>query len=217
MLALLDFININDILTGGGLVLVWAIVFAESGILAGFFLPGDSLLFTAGMWSVGALEPQVPKGPNIILLTVGIIIAAIAGDQVGYLFGRRAGPALYRRRFVKKELVEKTQDYFEKHGGKTIVIARFIPGVRTFAPVVAGVGEMQYSHFLRFNVIGGLVWGGTLPLMGYFLGKIKWVQDNTGLVLLPWLIIPLMPVVYGVAKFGFEELKKRSTKGKTAS
>ena len=146
---------------------VFAIVFAESGLLFGFFLPGDSLLFTAGLLASQGFS-------NLALLMVGCSIAAVAGDQVGYVIGRRAGPALFRRpdsRFFHQRNVERARAYFEEHGSKTIILARFVPIVRTFAPVVAGVGEMQYRKFVTFNVIGGVLWGAGVTLAGYVLGS----------------------------------------------
>ncbi len=150
-----------------GTVGVFAIVFAESGLLFGFFLPGDSLLFTAGLLASQGFS-------NIILLMVGCAVAAVAGDQVGYVIGRRAGPALFRRpdsRFFHQKNVQRARAYFEKHGPKTIILARFIPVVRTFAPVVAGVAEMDYRRFVTFNVVGGVVWGAGVTLAGYVLGS----------------------------------------------
>jgi membrane-associated protein len=137
-----------------GLIGLLVIVFAESGLLIGFFLPGDSLLFTAGL-----LSSQGHLAPLPVIL-VGCFVAAVAGDQVGYAFGARVGPSLFRRpdsRIFKQEYVEKARAYFEKHGSKTIVLARFVPIVRTFAPILAGVGEMQYRTFVTFNVLGDLL------------------------------------------------------------
>jgi membrane-associated protein len=146
---------------------LFAIVFAESGLLFGFFLPGDSLLFTAGLFAA--------KGNlNLPVILVGCFLCAVAGDQVGYLFGRRVGPALFRRpdsRFFKQEYVERAQTYFEQHGSKTIVLARFVPVVRTFAPIVAGVGRMHYRTFVAFNVIGGFIWAIGVTTAGYVLGE----------------------------------------------
>jgi membrane-associated protein len=145
---------------------LFAIVFAESGLLIGFFLPGDSLLFTAGLLaSRGVL--------NLPVIMVGCALAAIAGDQVGYVIGRRAGPALFRRpdsRLFQKKNVERAHAYFEKNGPKTVILARFIPVIRTFTPVVAGVGEMEYRRFVTFNVIGGALWGAGVTVLGYTLG-----------------------------------------------
>jgi membrane-associated protein len=146
---------------------LFAIVFAESGLLFGFFLPGDSLLFTAGLLaSRGVL--------NFPLIVVGCAVAAIAGDQVGYLIGRKAGPALFKRpdsRFFHKKNVERAKAYFDKNGPRTIILARFIPVIRTFAPVVAGVGQMDYGRFVTYNVVGGVLWGSGVTTAGFLLGE----------------------------------------------
>jgi membrane-associated protein len=159
--------NPESLIETFGALGILAIIFAESGLLVGFFLPGDSLLFTAGLLASRGFS-------NIALLMVGCSIAAIAGDQVGYVIGRRAGPALFRRpdsRFFHQKNVERARAYFEEHGSKTIILARFVPIVRTFAPIVAGVGEMQYRRFVTFNVIGGVLWGAGVCLAGYLLGN----------------------------------------------
>ena len=157
----------KHLLEAFGTIGLFVIVFAESGILAGFFLPGDSLLFTAGLLaSQGVL--------NLPLITVGCFVAAVAGDQVGFLIGRRAGPALFRRpdsRFFHKKNVERAQAYFAEHGPRTVVLARFIPVVRTFTPVVAGVGQMEYRTFVTYNVVGGFLWAVGLTVLGYVLGE----------------------------------------------
>jgi membrane-associated protein len=167
-----------------GLILI---IFAETGLLIGFFLPGDSLLFTAGILaSQGDL--------NIWVITLGCFAAAVIGDQVGYNIGRRAGPALFRRpdsRLFKQEYVERTKEFFERHGPKTIVIARFVPIVRTFAPVLAGVGEMRYRTFVAYNVAGGAMWAIGVTLAGYFLSEL--VGDSIDRYLLP--IIALIVVL----------------------
>ncbi len=147
-----------------GLILA---VFAESGLFFGFFLPGDSLLITAGVFAAKG-DLQLP------VIIVGVFVAAVAGDQVGYIFGRRAGPALFRKpdsRFFKQSHVEKARLYFAEHGPKTIVLARFVPFVRTFAPIVAGVGRMHYPTFVAYNVLGGLLWGVGVTTVGYLLGE----------------------------------------------
>lgn len=150
-----------------GTIGLFVIVFAESGILAGFFLPGDSLLFTAGLLaSQGVL--------NLPLIATGCFIAAVAGDQVGFLIGRRAGPTLFKRpdsRFFHKKNVERAQAYFAEHGPRTVVLARFVPVVRTFTPVVAGVGNMEYRTFVTYNVVGGFLWGVGVTVLGYVLGE----------------------------------------------
>ncbi|MEA2971726.1 MAG: rane-associated protein [Actinomycetota bacterium] len=145
---------------------LFAIVFAESGLLAGFFLPGDSLLFTAGLLASEGLL-------NFPLIVAGCFIAAVSGDQVGYVIGRKYGPAVFKRpdsRFFHQRNVERAQAYFAAHGGRTIVLARFIPVIRTFTPVVAGVGHMDYRRFVTFNVIGGFLWAVGLTSLGYALG-----------------------------------------------
>src|SRR5262245_17902157 len=172
MFALLDFLDPEKILDWFGpfaTIGLFLIVFAESGLLIGFFLPGDSLLFTAGL-----LASQDKSGLHLPVLLVGCFIAAVLGDQVGYWFGKRVGPSLFRRpdsRIFKQEYVDRTKDFFEKHGPKTILLARFVPVVRTFAPILAGVGEMPYGTFLRFNVIGGFVWAVGVTTAGYVLGS----------------------------------------------
>jgi membrane-associated protein len=147
---------------------VWGIVFAESGLLIGFFLPGDSLLFTAGfIASQGYL--------NIAVLIFGAFVCAVLGDNVGYATGYRFGRKLFQKEeswfFHKKNLV-KTQSFYDKHGKKTLVLARFMPIVRTFAPIVAGIGAMHYRTFMSYNLIGGLLWTLGITLLGYFLGKV---------------------------------------------
>jgi membrane-associated protein len=157
----------RQLLEAFGTIGLFVIVFAESGILAGFFLPGDSLLFTAGLLaSQGVL--------NLPVIAVGCFVAAVAGDQVGFLIGRRAGPALFRRpesRFFQKKNVERAEAYFAQHGPRTVVLARFIPIVRTFTPVVAGVGNMEYRTFVTYNVVGGFLWGVGVTVLGYVLGE----------------------------------------------
>jgi membrane-associated protein len=176
---------------------LFAIVFAESGLLIGFFLPGDSLLFTAGLLaSQGKL--------NLPVILVGCFVAAVAGDQAGYLFGKRVGPALFKRpesRFFKHENVAKAQAYFDKYGAKTIVVARFVPVVRTFAPIVAGVGTMEYRTFLRFNVLGGLLWGVGVTSLGYVLGDTVPDIDKYLLPVIALIVaLSVLPVVLEVRK-----------------
>jgi membrane-associated protein len=158
--------NPKSLIETFGTLGVLLIIFAESGLLIGFFLPGDSLLFTAGLLTArGTLSLPV--------IMVGASLAAIAGDQVGYLIGKRAGPALFKRpdsRLFKQKNVERAHAYFDKNGPKTVILARFLPVIRTFTPVVAGVGEMEYRRFVTFNVIGGVLWGAGVTLLGRILG-----------------------------------------------
>ena len=182
----------DRLLTTFGLMGLLAIVFLESGLLVGFFLPGDSLLFTAGLLSAtGALE--VP----IWVLVLVVPLAAIAGDQVGYAIGRRAGPAVFRRpdsRVFRREYVDKAYGYFERHGARTIVIARFVPVVRTFAPVVAGVARMRYRTFVAFNVLGGILWGAGVLVLGYLLGGVDVVRDHVEAIILGIVALSVLPI-----------------------
>jgi membrane-associated protein len=171
---------------------VLAIVFVESGLLVGILLPGDSLLFTAGLLSAAGTLPA------LWVLLVTIPLAAIAGDQVGYVIGRRAGPAVFRRpesRFFRREYIDRAQDYFERYGARTIVIARFVPIVRTLAPVMAGVGRMNYPTFLKWNIVGGVVWGAGLTTLGYFLGQVEFVRANLEPIILGIVFLSFIPIV----------------------
>lgn len=189
VLGLLDFLDPKKLLENFGdwaTVALWLIVFAESGLLIGFFLPGDSLLFVAGFLASTEGAPL-----NIVAVSLGSFVAAVAGDQVGYAFGNRVGPALLRRpnsRFFKQEYVERTHAFFEKNGPKTIVIARFVPVVRTFAPIVAGVGTMPYRTFVRYNIVGGLLWAVGVTQLGYWLGDTIG-EDNIDKYLLPIIAV----------------------------
>jgi membrane-associated protein len=186
-----------------GLLGIFAIVFAESGLLIGFFLPGDSLLFTAGFLASAPSSVDDSLHLPLGFLLVGCFISAVAGDQVGYLFGRRVGPALFRRpdsRFFKQENVEKAHGFFEKYGAKTIVLARFVPIVRTFAPIVAGVSRMNYRTFVTFNVVGGLLWAVGVTLLGYFLGQIDFVEENLEIAILTVVTISVIPIAVELIK-----------------
>ena len=172
--------------------ILFLIIFCETGLVVTPFLPGDSLLFAAGTFAArGALDPN--------LLFVLLCVAAIAGDTVNYWIGRYIGPrARQGLRFVKQEHLERTHAFFERHGGKTIVIARFVPIIRTFAPFVAGVGSMDYTRFLMFNVGGGVLWIGSLVYAGYLFGNIPIVEKNFGLVIIAIIILSVLP---GVIEF----------------
>jgi membrane-associated protein len=190
-----------------GTIGLFAIVFAESGLLVGFFLPGDSLLFTAGLLaSQGHL--------NFPLILVGCFVAAVAGDQVGYMFGARVGPPLFRRpnsRFFRRSHLEKAQQYFEKQGPKTIILARFIPIVRTFAPIIAGVASMPYRTFVTFNIVGGLLWAVGVTTLGYVLGETipdidKYLLPAIGVIIL----ISFIPIGREILKMRRESAAERS-------
>ncbi len=171
-------------------LLLVVIVFCETGLVVTPFLPGDSLIFAAGVLAGrGSL--------NVVVLFVLLSAAAIAGDTVNYWIGKYLGPRMLRdqSRFLKRAYLERTHAFFEKYGGKTIIIARFVPIVRTFAPFVAGVGVMTYSKFLAYNVIGGVAWVGICAFAGYFFGGHPFVKDNFSLVVLAIILISIMPGV----------------------
>lgn len=160
-------LGIDKAILGGGLIAIGATVFAESGLLIGIFLPGDTLLLGAGIL---AAQGTLPLTPLIII----IIVAAVLGDNVGYSIGRRSGPRLFKKKdgiIFRHEHIQKAEAFYEKHGGKTIILARFVPIVRTFAPLVAGVGKMPRQRFFLFNIVGGVLWGGGVTLLGYWLGN----------------------------------------------
>jgi membrane-associated protein len=195
----MDVLDPEKLIEWGGTIGLFAIVFAESGLLFGFFLPGDSLLFTAGLLSSQDKLPVLP------VLLVGCFIAAVAGDQVGYAFGRRVGPSLFRRpdsRIFKHEYVERAQAFFDEHGARTIILARFVPIVRTFAPILAGVGRMHYRTFVTFNVVGGCLWAIGVTSAGYVLGETVPSVDRYLLPIIGLIVfVSLLPVL--------NELRKR--------
>ncbi len=202
-LAAGGFLDPKHLIDVFGVLGILLIVFAESGLLVGFFLPGDSLLFTAGFFASGPNSIDEALHLPLLPMLIGLPLAAIAGDQVGYLFGRRVGPALFRRpdsRFFKQQNVEKARAYFDKHGAKTIVLARFVPIVRTFAPIVAGVSGMNYRTFVTFNVVGGLVWSIGVTLLGYFLGQVDFVEENLEVVILLVVAMSFVPIALEVWK-----------------
>ncbi len=178
--------------------LLFAIVFAETGLLVGFFLPGDSLLFTVGVVA-GAGDL------NIFLINLTLIVAAITGDAVGYLLGRKAGPMVFQKedsKFFKREHLLKTQAFYDKYGGKTIIYARFVPIVRTFAPFVAGVAGMRYRDFVFFNVMGGIGWVVLMTMSGFYLGGFEIIRKHFEKVVILIVLISVLPIV-------FEYLKSR--------
>lgn len=188
----------NHLLNEFGIYGLLIIVFAESGLLIGFFLPGDSLLFTTGLLvTTGQLTM------DLWLVCVLICAAAILGDQAGYLFGKKVGPALFNRpdsRFFKQENVIKAHDFFEKHGPKSLVLARFVPIVRTFTPIIAGVSGMRYRSFITFNIIGGVLWGAGVTLLGAWLGRHALVRDNIEAMLIGIVLLSIVPIVIEFAR-----------------
>ena len=176
-------------------LILFAIVFIETGLVVMPFLPGDSLLFAAGaLAATSAL--------NVWAVFVLLAFAAILGDTANYWIGHRIGPRVFREdvRFLKREYLERTQRFYEKHGGKTIFLARFIPIIRTFAPFVAGVGTMRYGKFIVYNVVGALVWTSLFTFAGFFFGNLPVVRDNFGLVVVAIIVISVLPVVYELVK-----------------
>ncbi|WP_433202510.1 DedA family protein [Dactylosporangium sp. CS-047395] len=191
-----------------GLIGILAIVFAESGLLIGFFLPGDSLLFTTGLLVASGKYLTQPLWLVCLLVTV----AAIAGDQFGYLFGRRVGPALFRRpdaRLFKQSNLTKAQEFFDKYGARSIVLARFVPIVRTFTPIVAGASGMHYRTFVLYNVIGGVLWSCGVTTLGYFLGQIAFVRDHIELILIGIVVLSVVPIAIELLR---ARAKTRSTR-----
>lgn len=175
-----------------GYALLFAIVFSETGLLAGFFLPGDSLLFTVGVVA-GA------GGLNIWAIIGVLIVAAVVGDAVGYLLGRKAGVSVYNRPdswLFKREHLLRTQAFYDKHGGKTIIYARFVPIVRTFAPFIAGVAQMDYLRFLSFNIFGGIGWVISMTMAGYFLGDNEIVRKHFEKVIIGIVFLSILPILF---------------------
>lgn len=184
--------GISDIIRWGGLGLLILIVFAETGLLVGFFLPGDSLLVTAGF--LAATTDVLSIWPVLTTLSV----AAIIGDSTGYYIGKKAGTALYHRqqsRFFNRARLLATKSFYEKYGGMTIILARFMPFARTFAPVVAGIAEMNYRKFVMFNIVGGIGWVVSMSLLGYFFGQIPFVKQHIEKAIILIIFLSVLPVV----------------------
>ena len=174
-------------------VILFVIIFSETGFVVTPFLPGDSLLFVAGaLAAVG--------GMDLVILMVTLMAAAILGNMLNYQIGRYLGPKVFhweQSRFFNRTALDKTHAFYEKHGGKTLVISRFLPLFRTFAPFVAGIGAMSYPRFTFFNLIGGITWVGSLTLAGYLFGNLPWIQKNLTLVILVIIVISLVPLFVG--------------------
>ncbi len=190
-----DFLNAEHLIRSFGdaaLIGIVAVVFIETGLLFPF-LPGDSLLFTAGM-----LVAQDYLRLNIWVLCALLFLAAFLGDQLAYAIGRRLGPKVFSRpdsRFFKQKYIDQTYKYFDKYGGRTIIVARFVPFVRTYAPVAAGVGRMNYRHFVSYNVVGALLWGVGVTLLGYWLGNFTFIKDNIEVLLVAIVGVSVLPIV----------------------
>jgi membrane-associated protein len=198
------FHDLPELLKWGGYPVLMIIIFAETGLLLGFFLPGDSLLVTAGVLvNAGLLNPfELSTFGNLLLMNAVLISMAIIGDAVGYSIGFRAGPRIFTREqsfLFRKDHLIATQKFYDRHGGKTIILARFMPAVRTFAPVVAGVGGMPYRRFALFNVIGGIGWVLSMTFLGYFLGKIFDAKQIEKVVYVV-IVVSVLPVVIGAIR-----------------
>ncbi len=192
------------------MVLVCLIVIAETGLFVGVILPGgDSLLFAVGVM-IGAGVIDFP----IWLACILISVSAVIGDQLGYFIGRKAGPAIFKRpdsKFFSQENAVRAQKFFVKYGAKAVIFAHFVPVMRTFIPVAAGVGKMKYSYYLRYNIIGALSWGVIVPLLGYFLGSITFISENVILVTLVLVAISFIPVFLEVVRARKEKLASKET------
>ena len=189
--------GLQKLIAAGGPLLLCAIIFAETGLLVGFFLPGDSLLFIAGFYVASTGTLSMP------LLMVMISVAAIVGDTVGYFIGRKAGPAIFSRpdsRLFKRKHLDSAHEFYEKHGSKTIVLARFVPIVRTFAPTVAGAAGMNYRQFIVYNIMGGIGWVCSMLLLGYFLGGIPVIQKNLDKAVVGIVILSILPMILHAIK-----------------
>lgn len=190
-----DLTNPESIIRVGGIALLLVVVFAETGLLIGFFLPGDSLMFISGL--LCRTRPDL-LGVNIVVLILLLVAAATLGNMAGYWFGKRVGPALFKRDdswIFKKRYIEVTRSFYERHGGKALVMGRFLPIIRTFAPILAGVIAIDFKKFMVYNVVGAVLWIGTLATLGYFLGEVAWVNENLEKIVIGLIIITLIPVI----------------------
>ena len=204
-------LDLKQLIAAIGYIGVFGIVFAESGLLIGFFLPGDSLLFTAGVIAGSSnLQKTLGVELNFPVLAIGCFIAAVAGDSVGYWFGKRVGRRLFQREdtmFFKTKYLLQAEGLYHKHGGKIIVIARFMPIVRTFAPIVAGIGTMHYRKFVSYNVFGGFFWAVGVTSAGYFMGE---AADGYLLpIVLAIIIVSVLPPAIHVLRETLAERRKK--------
>ncbi len=181
-----------------GFWIVVAIIFAECGILIGFFLPGDSLLFITGMLIAAGII-----NINVYLAALILIVAAILGNITGYWIGHKAGPALFNRpdsRLFKQEYVDKTHEFFERYGARAIVLARFVPIVRTFITAVAGIGRMDFRRYITFSIVGAVLWAGLITLLGYFLGNVTFIKENIEYMAIAIVLVSIVPIVIEYVK-----------------
>jgi membrane-associated protein len=212
-----DIFNLQDTVEGAGLwglAIVCVVIFAETGLLIGFFLPGDTLLFFTGLLTY---TDAIPLPLAVVILAV--FAAAFLGDQLGFVIGRRAGPAIFERRdsgFFSRKNVERTQAFFERFGGWAVTIARFVGVVRTFAPVAAGVGRMKYSHFVGFNALGAAIWSAALISVGYALGSIPSVAETVQQYM-EWVLIGIVGLTVGSALVAYLRQRAHARREKTTA
>lgn len=189
--------GLKELVRAGGAPLICAIVFVETGFFVGFFLPGDSLLVTAGILSAGAVIP-------LKWLLLPVMLCAIVGDQIGYWIGRTAGPAIYKKEdsfLFRRSHLQRAHDFYEKYGGRAVILARFIPIIRTFCPPVAGAAKMSYSRYLLFDIFGGVFWVGTMILGGYFLGRsIPNISQRIHYVIAVVIFLSILPAIISVSR-----------------
>lgn len=184
----------ESIIAYGGLALLLFVVFAETGLLIGFFLPGDSLIFISGL--ICRTRPEL-LNTNIVVLLLLLIAAAVLGNIAGYWFGAKVGPALFSRKdslIFKKRYLETTKAFYEKNGGKTLILGRFLPIIRTFAPILAGIIKIPFPRFMFYNVVGATAWIGSLGFAGYYLGAYFWVRENISWIVIFLIVVTLIPV-----------------------
>ena len=194
-----ELVNPESIIRYGGIYLLLFVVFAETGLFVGFFLPGDSLLFTAGLLCSTGILPVNP-----FLLVILIILAAVAGNMVGYAFGKKVGPLLFKRKsglIFRQEHLITAHEFYIKHGKKTIILSRFLPIVRTFAPIVAGIVKLDYHKFFLYSLVGAFFWVGILVLTGYYLGKyVPGTKDYLGYIVIFLIVITSIPIIFNAFK-----------------
>ncbi len=211
MTEIIDFIkNLADaewIITNGGLYLVMLIIFAETGLFIGFFLPGDYLLFITGMIIANSMYPFEHGWSNLVFWNTLISVCAILGNFVGYWFGKKSGPLLFERKdslLFKKKHLEQARAFYDKKGGSAIIIARFLPIVRTFAPIVAGIVAMDFKKFVQFNVWGALIWVFSLVSLGFVLGENAFVKEYIDKIVIGIIVVTTFPVLWKIIRFNKE-------------
>lgn len=192
--------NPESIIVYGGFLFLMFIIYAETGLMVGFFLPGDSLVFISGL--VVATKPEL-MNVSIVELNAGLIIAAIAGNITGYIFGKKVGPALFNKEdniIFKKRYIDITRSFYDRHGGKSLILGRFLPIIRTFAPILAGVIKMNFKIFFLHTVVGAILWIGSLSVLGFYLGEIEAVRENVEWIVIFLIMVTLIPIIHTYRK-----------------